>query len=277
MSGLGARLALVVGSLAAAGAGWFGARQLGDDEQAATASVAADLFDCPDSEGGAEPESIGQVHIGERVWLIGVTDDRWAIIRHPDSPERPAWVPLAAIDTNATAGELPHLSCAAAADLITDAVTTSAPTSIGTASTVVLATSTTAVETTSTTSTTIPFDTVPPTVTVTADRAFLYVQSAIPPCDLESSLIVTIVVADPSLPLSIRSIVATWTTPSGVQTSGLSPIGGNRFQLVIPANGPPTGETPLTLIARGADGVGNVGEGQLVVSLRDPASFGCTG
>lgn len=276
MSGLGTRLALVVGSFAAAGAGWFGARRFADDDPSGTAVVSVDLFGCPD--GTAEPASIGQVHVGERVWLIGVTDDRWAIVRHPAEPARPAWMPLAAIDTNATKGELPTLSCAAAAELTGEAPpTTAPPTSVGTASTVVLATSTTVVETTSTTSTTIPFDTFPPTVTVTADRAHLYVQSAVPPCDLESSLIVTIVVADPSVPLSIRSIVATWTTPAGVQTSGLSPIGGNRFQLVVPANGPPGGETPLTLIAKGSDGVGNVGEGQLVVSLRDPASFGCTG
>lgn len=276
MSGFGARLALVVGSLAAAGAGWFGARQLGSDEPSATAIVAVDLFGCPD--GTAETASIGQVHVGERIWLIGVSDDRWAVIRHPDDPDRPAWMPLAAIDTNATKGELPTLSCAAAAELTGEAPVTSAPpTSVGTASTVVLATSTTVESTTSTTSTTIPFDTFPPTVTVTADRPYLYVQSAVPPCDLESSLIVTIVVADPSVPLTIRSIIATWTTPAGVQTSGLSPIGGNRFQLVIPANGPPGGETPLTLIAKGSDGVGNVGEGQLVVSLRDPASFGCAG
>lgn len=276
MSGLGARVALIVGSFAAAGAGWFGARQLGDEDTVSTAVAAADLFGCPD--GTSEPVSIGQVHVGERVWLMGITDDRWAVIRHPDTPDLPAWLPLAAVDTNATKGDLPTLSCAAAAELTGEAPVTTAPsTSVGTASTVVLATSTTVVETTSTTSTTIPFDTFPPIVTVTADRAYLYVQSAIPPCDLESSLVVTIAIADPSVPLTIRSIVATWTTPAGVQTSGLSPIGGNRFQLVIPANGPPTGETPLTLIAKGSDGVGNVGEGQLVVSLRDPASFGCTG
>lgn len=276
MSGLGARLALIVGSLAAAGAGWFGARELGSDEPNSTAMSAVDLFDCPD--GSAEPVSIGQVHVGDRLWLIGVTDERWAVIRHPDTPGRPAWLPLAAIDTNATKGELPTMSCAAPAPLSTGgAATTAPPTSLGTASTVVLATSTTGVTTTSSTTTTVASDVFPPIVTVTADRAFLYVQSAIPPCDLESSLIVTIVVADPTVPLTIRSIVATWTTPGGVQTAGLSPIGGNRFQLIIPANGPPGGETPLTLIAKGADGVGNVGEGQLVVSLRDPASFGCTG
>jgi hypothetical protein len=275
MSGLGARLALVVGSLAAAGVGWFGARQLGADDETASAATAADLYDCPQ---GDAPVSIRQLRIGERVWLIGTSDDRWAVIRHPDAPDRPAWVALAAIDTNATANELPTLSCAEAAELAADGADNSAaPTSLGTASTVVLATSTTTETTTSTTSTTIAFDTFPPTVTVTADRAYLYVQSAVPPCDLESSLIVTIAVVDPSVPVNIRSIVATWNSPSGVQTSGLSPIGGNRFQLVVPANGPVGGETPLTLIAKGADGVGNVGEGQLVVSLRDPAAFGCPG
>ena len=82
MSGLGARLALVVGSLAAGGAGWVGARQLAGDPPSGTALVAVDLFDCPGSSD--QQVSIGQVRAGERVWLIGVTDDRWAVIRHPD-------------------------------------------------------------------------------------------------------------------------------------------------------------------------------------------------
>jgi len=54
-------------------------------------------------------------------------------------------------------------------------------------------------------------------------------------------------------------------------------VAGNRFSLQVLANGPNGGETPLTLTATGADGAGNVGTGQVVVSLRDPRSFGCAG
>ena len=60
-------------------------------------------------------------------------------------------------------------------------------------------------------------------------------------------------------------------------TANLVPVAGNRFSLQVLANGPNGGETPLTLTASGADGAGNVGTGQVVVSLRDPRSFGCAG
>ena len=114
-------------------------------------------------------------------------------------------------------------------------------------------------------------------MTVTTDRAFLYVVSGVAPCVAEESLEVTIVVADPTVPITIRSIVATWSAAGGVQTANLVPVAGNRFSLQVLANGPNGGETPLTLTATGADGAGNVGTGQVVVSLRDPRSFGCAG
>jgi hypothetical protein len=82
-------------------------------------------------------------------------------------------------------------------------------------------------------------------------------------------------VADPTVPLTIRSIVANWNSPAGPQSANLSPIAGNRFRLVISANGPTTGELPVTLTATAADGAGNVGTGILTVSLRNPTSFGC--
>lgn len=276
MSDLGARLALVVGSLAAGGVGWVGTRQLADDPPSGTALAAVDLFDCPGSSD--QQLSIGQVQAGDQVWLIGVTDDRWAVIRHPDEPDRPAWLPLVAVATNATKAQLPEIGC----DTDEGAATTpprntSPPSTAAGATTIVPVSSTIDGETTTTssTTTTIAGDTTPPTVTVSTDRPYLYVQTAVAPCSTESILVVTIVVADPTVPLSIRSIVATWSAPGGPQTAGLAPIGGNRFQLVIPANGPASGETPLTLIAKGADGAGNVGVGQIVVSLRNPASFGC--
>jgi hypothetical protein len=273
MSGLGGRLALVLGSLAAAAGGWFGVQQLTAEEPSADVIATTAIYSCPD-DGLTE---IGSLQEGARVWLIGVTDDRWAVIRQPDQPDRPAWVPLAQLDTAADAGQLPRLTCASAIG----ATTTTAPeaqvaTSVGaTSTTAVLATSTSAVSTTSSTSTTIATDVTPPVVTVTADRAYLYVLTTAAPCSAETTLLVTIAVADPTVPLTIRSIEATWNAPSGLQRANLTPAGGNRFQLQIPANGPPTGETPLTLTATGSDGAGNVGIGQLVVALRDPGSFGC--
>jgi hypothetical protein len=277
MSGLGARVALIIASVAAAGAGWFGAQQFGSDATTGTAVAAVDLYECP----AAGSLSIGQVHAGDKVWLIGVTDDRWAVIRNPDSPDRPAWLPLAMVASDATAGDLPELTCGQAVDVATTASTATTATSTSASSTpssVVLATSTSTSSTsTSTTTTTIAADVTPPTVTLTTDRAYVYVRSGSAPCSNEDSLEVTIVVADPTVPLSIRSIVATWNAPAGPQTANLVPVGGTRFSLEVAANGPPSGETPLTLTATGSDGVGNVGTGQIVVSLRDPGSFGCAG
>ena len=277
MSGMGARVALVAVSFVAAGAGWFGASQFGADATPGTALAAVDLYECP-ADGS---RSVGQVHAGDEVWLIGVSDDRWAVIRNPDDPDRPAWLPLALVATAASAGDLPQLTCGqvvATATTTPTVITTTTPTSpsASTSSPVVLATST-STSSTSSTSTTIATDKVPPTVTVSTDRAYLYVRSQIAPCNSEDSLVVSIVVADPTVPLSIRSIVATWNAPDGPQTANLVPVGGNRFSLEVAANGPAAGETPLTLTATGSDGAGNVGTGQTVVSLRDPGSFGCVG
>ena len=280
MSGLGARLALVVGSLAAGGLGWFGAQQLGNDQDTtATALAATDFYECPVTADPTSVVSVGQVHAGDIVWLIGTTDDRWAVIRNPDHPERPAWLPMAVIRTTASPGSLPRLTCTEAA--VT--ATTLAPaddgpsTTIGqvVAPTVVLESTTTESSTSTSTSITLPSDREPPLVTVTTDRPYLYVLTDRAPCNLETTLEVTIVVADPTLPVSIRSIVATWDSPTGPQTANLVPVAGNRFSLQVPANGPAGGETPLTLTATASDGAGNVGVGQVVVSLRDPGSFGC--
>ena len=282
MSGLGARVALVAASLAAGGAGWFAAQRLATDDATGTALAAVDLFECPTSGKPAdEVRSIGQVHAGDTVWLMGVTDDRWAVVHHPDDPDRPAWMPLALVATDATAGDLPELTCTQAVTTATTTPTgdTGLPTttSATTQSSVVLATSTTDSSTSTSTSTTLLTDITPPVVTVTADREFLYVLTDSEPCAAETTLIVTIVVADETVPLTVRSIVASWNTPAGPQTANLVPVGGTRFSLQVAANGPVGGETPLTLTATGSDGVGNIGTGQLVVSLRDPNSFGCAG
>lgn len=281
MSGLGARFALVAASLAAGGLGWFAVQQLSTDQTTATALAATDFFDCSVTTNAADALAIGQVHAGDTVWLIGTTDDRWAVIRNPDQPDRPAWLPLALVATNTSPGSLPHLSCAQAATTATTTIATagSGPATTaaqGVPSTVVLETSTTeSSTTTSSTTTTTPADIAAPLVTVTTDRAYLYVLTDRAPCSAETTLEVAIAIADPSLPVTLRSIVATWDSPTGPQTANLVPVAGNRFSLQVPTNGPAGGETPLTLTATASDGVGNLGTGQTVVSLRDPRSFGC--
>ena len=279
MSGLGARVALIAASLAAGGVGWFGAQQFGDEEATATALAATDFFACPVTNDPSAVVSVGQVHAGDRVWLIGTTDDRWAVIRNPDHPDRPAWIPLALVATDASPGSLPQLTCTQAAVTATTLATQDSgpPTTIGqnVPSTVVLESTTTESTTTTSTTTTVASDREPPLVTITTDRPYLYVLTDRAPCNLETTLEASIAVADRTLPLTIRSIVATWDSPAGPQTANLAPVGGNRFSLQIPGNGPDSGETPLTLTATASDGAGNVGVGQLIVSLRNPGSFGC--
>jgi len=279
VSGLGARVALVAASLAAGGVGWFGAQQFGDEEATATALAATDFFECPVTNDPSAVASVGQVHAGDRVWLIGTTDDRWAVIRNPDHPDRPAWIPLALVATDASPGSLPQLTCTQAAVTATTLATQDSgpPTTIGqnVPSTVVLESTTTESTTTTSTTTTVASDREPPLVTITTDRPYLYVLTDRAPCNLETTLEASIAVADRTLPLTIRSIVATWDSPAGPQTANLAPVGANRFSLQIPANGPDSGETPLTLTATASDGAGNVGVGQFIVSLRNPGSFGC--
>ncbi len=278
MSGLGARVALVVGSIAAAGAGWFAAGKVRDDQQSGTALGEVSIYDCPEPGGAA----IGVVNAGDELQLVGVTDERWAVIQRPDHPDQLAWLPLAFIDTDADAGDLPELTCGDAAtppaSTIAVATTTTLPAATTTSSTTTTSTTTTTTSTTSTiaTSSTLSSDVTPPTVTLTANRAFFYVPPVNATCTGQDQLDITVVVADPTPPRSIVSIEAAWTGPSGAQTANLTPIGGNRFRLQITNNGPTTGELPVTITATGTDGAGNVGTGQLIVPLRQPASFGCS-
>ena len=279
VSGSGARVALVVGSLAAGLVGWFGAQQLTNEEATATALAATDFFECPVTDDSSSVVSVGQVHAGDNVWLIGTTDDRWAVIRNPDDPDRPAWMPLALLATTASPGSLPQLTCTQAAVTASTLATQDSgpPTTLGqvVASTVVLESTTTESTTTTSPPVTVPSDRVPPVVTIMTNRPYLYVLANTAPCSLETTLEAAVAVADPTLPLTIRSIGATWDSPAGPQTASLAPVGGNRFSLQVPVNGPASGETPLTITATATDGAGNVGVGQVVVSLRNPSSFGC--
>ena len=151
MSGIISRVALVVGSLAAAGAGWFSAGRLHDGDSG-TALGEVSFYDCP-TPGGA---AIGVVSAGDTLQIVGVTDDRWAVIQRPDSPDQLAWIPLAFVDTGADAGDLPKMTCGdaatAIATTIVDVTTTTQLASTTSASTTSSST-TTSTTTTSTTTT----------------------------------------------------------------------------------------------------------------------------
>jgi hypothetical protein len=264
---------LVLVSLLAAGLGWFVVSRFAPKREASAAPGAVDLFSCP-MEGA---QSIGQLQPGDDAWLIGVSDGRWGVIRHPDDPTRPAWVPLAQLGTNVRTGGLPEMSCdvnPATATTATTATTAPPTTVVGSPTTSSTTTSTTS-STTSTTSTTIASDRTPPTVTVTPNREYLYVTPA-GTCAAEAELEVSVAVVDPTLPVAIRSIVANWTAGGALQTAGLTPVAGNRFKLTVAANGPTSGETPLTITVSASDGAGNIGNGTATVSLRAPGDFGCT-
>ena len=105
--GGGARIALILGSLLAGVLGWFLVSTFGPSDEAESAPGAIDLYSCPID--GAQ--SIGQLQPGADVWLIGVSAGRWGVIRHPDDPDRLAWVPLAQVSTAANRGQLPEMGC----------------------------------------------------------------------------------------------------------------------------------------------------------------------
>lgn len=266
----------VIGALTviAAGGGWFGTLAvLGEGTTGPTALAIGQvaLHSCP-GDGGTI--TIGALEPGDRVWLVGTTGESWGVIRHPDGSGQPAWVPLAQLDTDVARGDLPELTCAGTVTVVATTTSIAATTTVAGQTTTTTTLPGTTTSTSSTTSTTAPTDLEPPLVTVSSDRAYLYAGAAPGTCAAETELLVSVIVADPTLPVSVRSIIATWDSPSGPQTANLSPV-GSRFRLVITENGPVVGELPVTITATGADGVRNVGTGSLVVALRDPASFGC--
>ena len=271
MSSLRARGALVVGSAAALVGGVVGARTYFEDSGSTTGTAGAGtaVYECP----MAGALSIGEVHEGDTVWLIGVTGGRWAVIRHPQQPDRPAWMPMALVSTGADTGDLPELGCADAVDLAGGAPTesTAIPTDDSTPTSISGSTTTIGSTTTSTsTTTTVAGDTTGPTVTLTPSRDFLVLT---PPGGECGTLLVTAVVDDPTLPLSIVSAQATWSV-KGVEHEQALVVSGYKFTLTVDkASGPPSGSVPLTITIIIRDGLNNRTTATLPITLR--ASGGC--
>ena len=74
------------------------------------------IYACPetDSSNTRAYESIGRVHRGDRVRVVGRTGSQWLVIRHPDDLRLPAWVPADAMDPDDTLAGIQEMSCSAA-------------------------------------------------------------------------------------------------------------------------------------------------------------------
>jgi hypothetical protein len=264
--GIGARIAFVLGSLLAAAIGWVGVSHVAGADHGGSAKGAVDIFSCPMTGG----RSIGQLHAGDAVWVMGVSQHRWAVIRHPLEPDRPAWVPLAMLRTNANPDELPEMGC----DADPNTATTPPPTT-GPESTLPGATTTTlpATTTSSSTTTTISSDTTPPTITITADnnQKIVYTKSL---NQCSSTLLFRIKIADPSLPLVLSGVEVSWPGSDGT-VQAKNPF-KNEWQVLfegVTINAP---QVPLTITVTAKDGAGNVGTGTLQLTLANtPPAAGC--
>ena len=129
---VGSRVALIIGSLVLGVASWFAVKTFASADAPAVAPTAVDLFSCPMD--GAQ--SIGQLQPGDDVWLVGVSAGRWGVIRHPDDPDRLAWVALAQLGIGQPARNLPEMGCDANPTTITTSTTSTTSTTTAIAITI---------------------------------------------------------------------------------------------------------------------------------------------
>jgi hypothetical protein len=238
---IGARIAFVLGSLLAAAIGWVGVSHVAGTDHGGSAKGAVDIYSCPMK--GAR--SIGQLHPGDAVWVMGVSEHRWAVIRHPLTPDQPAWVPLAMIRTNANPDELPEMGC----DANPSTATTPPPTA---------------------TASTLPG--APPVITLTADndQKIVYTKTV---NQCSDTLIFSVRISDPTLPLTLNGIDVTW--PGSDGTVKATPLLKNKWQIVFNGQSLGTPQEPLTITATATDGAGNQGTGTLQLTLATPPATGC--
>ena len=262
---IGARIEFVLGSLLAAAIGWVGVSHVAGAEHGGSAKGAVDIYSCPMK--GAR--SVGQLHPGDAVWVMGVSEHRWAVIRHPLTPDQPAWVPLAMIRTNANTDELPEMGCDANPSTATTPPPTSTESTLpGPATTTTVPASTTS----SSTTTTISGDTTPPVITLTADndQKIVYTKTV---NQCSDTLIFSVRISDPTLPLTLNGIDVTW--PGSDGTVKATPLLKNKWQIVFTGQSLSAPQEPLTITATATDGAGNQGIGTLQITLAAPPATGC--
>ena len=255
---------------------------------------AASYYGCSDDS--ARGAALGDLHRGDQVWIIGRTGASWAVIRHPDNPGAPAWMPRAALADYGDLEGLPELTCstalaAAAAPVPTSASPTSAtatassapssptapPPTAPTSAPRTTAGSTRAQPTTPASATpaptaptptppaTAPKDTTGPALTLTTDSGFLYSEGSSACTAYRQQVTLTVAASDPS---GATVTAATWT--AGGKSGAATSLGGGRFR-VGPLYSTHSGTIPMTLSVTARDSLGNTSNAARTVDFRQIA------
>ncbi len=263
------KIALVAAGLAVAGVGiGYVAAGSSGTTPTAFASDAVEMIDCPALGGG----SIGQLHRGDRVWLIGVADGYLAI-QHPSQPGRAAWVRTADVEPDGAVDERPVVDCEIADATALDSATPDAPTTTTgeVPPTTVVGSTTTVVA--SVTTVAAPVDLTGPTITFVPSRAYIYTGSSVFPCSDEDELDVTVQLSDPSGPATVVSLAATYVGTNGATLNVLvTPSGALRWTIgTIDAFAPQSGTSTMTITVTARDSVGNQSTSQFNIEIRASA------
>ncbi|MEQ1872330.1 MAG: hypothetical protein ABL953_01280 [Ilumatobacteraceae bacterium] len=250
------KMALVAATLAVAGAGiGYVAAGSSGTTPSAFASDAVDMIDCPARGGG----SIGQLHRGDRVWVIGRAGGYLAI-QHPSQPGRAAWVIAVDVVPDEAVAGLPVVDCEVAdATAIDAALPTETPPSstVDAVTTTVLA----------------PVDVTGPTINLQPERTYIYTGSGVFPCSDEDELEVTVQLSDPSAPTTVVSLVATYVGTNGETLDVLVvPSGSLRWTIgTIDAFAPQSGTSTMTVTVTARDSLGNQTASQFNIEIRASA------
>jgi hypothetical protein len=258
---------------------------------------AASYYGCSDDTAWGAP--LGDLHRGDQVWIIGRTGASWAVIRHPDNPGVPAWMPRAALTDYGDLQGLPELTCStalAAAALVPSAA---APTSASPASATATASSappaptpprstaagstrtqpiapaptttaptaapTTRATPTPTSPATTPKDTTGPALTVTTDSGFLYSEGSSACTAYRQQVTLTVAASDP-----FGATVTAVTWAAGGKSGAATSLGGGRFR-VGPLYSTHSGTIPMTLTVTARDSLGNTSNATRAVDFRQIA------
>jgi len=135
---LGGGAGLALGAAGVFGGGDSGG---GTTETASLRPDAAAFYDC--SSADASGATLGDLHRGDTVWVIGQTGDGWLVIRNPHDLTTPAWMRAGDLELGGDTSGLPELACDQAIEEASAPLPPS--TTTGTASTVPGDTTTTTV------------------------------------------------------------------------------------------------------------------------------------
>ena len=268
---LGGGAGLALGAAGAFGGGAGGSGGSGAPS-AALRPDAAPFFDCSsDSAAGA---TLGDLHRGDTVWVIGQTGDGWLVIRNPHDLTTPAWMRGGDLALGGDTGGLPQLTCDQAIEEAAAPLPpiTGQPADTSTSSTLPGTTTTgpsTTVPVTTAPGTTAPVTTAPdltgPAVSVASGSPFVYSEGGAACAGYLQQITVTVNASDPN-GATVQGV--TWS--AGSLNGTATPLGGNQFR-IGPVYSTHSGTITMTITAQAADGRGNAGSGQTTVQFRQIA------